>query len=575
MRPVELPEVRVGPPQALQILVRVRSQVNATLMARLLLGRRVSDHFLPGGNSMRHFTLTAALFTVACGAETTSTPEPTAPAGAATDDLVVVPAGKADNFYSDVAAEFEITGTLPVVFTAEELADEALRGAAVQRRLTAFGLYLTAYVTDKFRGIDKNGDGIISDDEVFFRNEGYGGFQTMVRNYSLETLEVSGDETMGHQVRFTIDVAGPRDLRSSLGEAFEVQMPKGKTVDVSSVPRGEIRNFDPKTYMGELETVPCTLERLPDPANAFPAYDEFTVDGLYDLTLFYGHDYNTARSDLREARAAFDLLEDQGFAAPVETFEALTATSGAFVKDITANGQPVRVEVRIFHSEMFTTDRRGQHDLALSEIVSRDVFFYNGHAGPYFGFYLDEARQATVNYAEFESAPFTEKQQLVVAQGCQTYSQYADMLYANPAKSELNLDVITTVNYSYGHGTERLLEGLIRADGAGRHTPVDFYTLVGQLNDEWLNDYKGVFYGVMGIDGNAQLHPYANLAKLGEVCETAADCGDTAGNVCVATSIGPKQCGARALGDAACPPDTRFEQLARGNTIATGACLKR
>lgn len=529
--------------------------------------------------------LTAALlpaglmFTFACESGSTDTDEK--PAAGESEAFEVVPDGKTDNYYSSVAAEFELTGQLPVVMTKDEFNDEAIRADKVTRRLTAFGLYLTAYVTDKFRGIDKNGDGVISDDEVFFRNEGYGGFQTMVRNYSVETLDVSGDPAAGYVVKFSIDMAGPRDLLSKLpfadaadgGKLFEVKMPKGSTVDPNSVPRTDIRNFDPAKYTGELETVACTVARLPDPVNAFPAYDRFVEDGLYDLTLFYGHDYNTSRSDLQEARAAFDLLERLGFTAPASTFEELKADSGPFKRTARANGKEVALEVRIFHSEMFTTDRRGQHDLALAEIVARDVFFYNGHAGPYFGFYLDEARQATVNYAEFATAPFTDKQQLVIAQGCQTYSQYADMLYANPAKGEENLDVITTVNYSYGQGTERLLENLIELDGEGNHRPVDFYTLVGDLNEEWLNSYKEVFYGVMGIDGNPQLHPYANVSKIGATCESEADCGDASGNACVAASIGAKQCAAKALSDTGCPEGTKFQWLARSGTIASGACL--
>ena len=522
---------------------------------------------------MRHLLLSAAALLSACSAESTAPTDPATETAPSNDGLTVVPDNKADNYYSNVAAEFEVTGTLPVTLTAEERADEALRDAAVQRRLTAFGLYLTAYVTDKFRGIDKNDDGVISEDEVFFRNDKYGGFHAMVRNFSLETLEVSTEGESDAQVKFTIDLAGPRDLPAALGASFEVKMPKGKTVDTTSVPRGEIRNFDPATYTGELESVACTLERLPDPVNAYPAYDAFVADGLYDLTLFYGHDYNASRSDLREAEAAFDLLKDAGFSVPAESFSALTAASGPFVREGTANGAPVRTEVRIFHSEMFTTDRRGQHDLALSELVARDVFFYNGHAGPYFGFYLDEARAATVNYAEFATAPMTEKQQLVIAQGCQTYSQYADMLYANPAKSEDNLDVITTVNYSYGQGTERLLSQLIAQGAGGAHAPVDFYALIDALNDDWFNEMKGVFYGVMGIDGNSQIHPYAAIERLGEACNVVADCGDPKGNVCVAGQDGDKRCGVAALGDGGCPEGTAFVQLARGNTITSGACV--
>lgn len=521
----------------------------------------------------------------ACGGDDTASTGPTGTPGdnAATESFEVVADGKADNYYSSVAAEFEITGKLPVVMTKDEFNDEVKRADLVSRRLTAFGLYLTTYVTDKFRGIDKNGDGQISDDEVFFRNEGYGGFHAMVRNFSVETLDVSGDPSSGYAVTFTIDLAGPRDLLSLVdlkdgpdgGKVFEVKLPKNATVDPTSVPRGEVRNFNPETFSGEIETVGCTIEKLPDPGNAFPSYDAFVKDGVYDLTLFYGHDYNTPRSDLREARMAFDLLQAAGFETPVSKFEDLKADSGVFTHAAKANGQDVTIEVRIFHSDMFTTDRKGQHDLAVSELVSRDVFFYNGHAGPYFGFYLDAAYAATVNYRELADAPFTEKQQLVIAQGCQTYSQYADMLYANPAKSEDNLDVVTTVNYSYGQGTEQLLESLIKLDSAGNHRPVDFYTLVGDLNQDWLNDSRQVFYGVMGIEGNSQLHPYANVAKIGEKCESALDCGDADGNVCLSASIGPKTCAVKSLTETACPEGTKFQYLARGATIATGACLKQ
>jgi hypothetical protein len=162
--------------------------------------------------------------------------------------------------------------------TKDEFNDEAKRAEMVSRRLTAFGLYLTTYVTDKFRGIDHDGDGKISESEVFFHNEGYGGFHAMVRNYSVETLDVSGDPANGYQVTFTMDLAGPRDLLSLVdlkdaaegGKGFEVKLPKGATVDPASVPRGEVRNFDPAKYSGELETIPCKIERCPMSGQRLP-----------------------------------------------------------------------------------------------------------------------------------------------------------------------------------------------------------------------------------------------------------------------------------------------------------------
>jgi len=44
------------------------------------------------------------------------------------------------------------------------------------------------------------------------------------------------------------------------------------------------------------------------------------------MTLFHGHDYNKARSDLREAREAYDTLVALGFTAPVDAFEPTPST---------------------------------------------------------------------------------------------------------------------------------------------------------------------------------------------------------------------------------------------------------
>lgn len=517
-------------------------------------------------------SLAASLLLASSAACSTASPE-----GTAGDGLDLVDEGKADNYYSNVATEFEVSGVLPVGMTEEEFADEARRGDIITRRLTAVGLYLTTYVTDKFRGIDENGDGEISESEIFFRNEGYGGFHAMVRNYSIETLEVSGDAASGYSVRFEMDLAGPADLLSRIpradgtsgsGLTFDLRMPRNASANPSSVPRREIRNFNPDTYTGELETVRLTAEKLPTPGNAYPHFAEMVADGVLDVTLFYGHDYNTSRSDLEEAREAFDTLRDLGFTPPVQSFDALRPDSGPFTRDARAHGRELRVEVRIFHSDMFTTDRRGQHDLAVSELTGRDVFFYPGHAGPYYGFYLDANDAATVSYRELATAPFTDRQQLVVAQGCQTYSQYADMLYASEAKSEANLDVITTVNYSYGRGTMALLRNLLRFDAQGNHVPVDYYRMVSDLNSDWLNRSELVFYGIMGIDGSPVLHPYASTDTIGQACAAAADCGDPAGNVCVRGT-----CGAVSLAASGCPEGTRYSRVSSGRTITGGACF--
>lgn len=498
------------------------------------------------------------------------------------DDLKIVTPGKADNYWSNVAKEFELTGTIDVEMTTEQFEDPTERNKVVSQRLTAVGLYLTTYLTDKIRGVDSDGSGEIEEDEVLFENMDYGGFKAMVRNYSVETEDVSeaGDGT--YLVDYTIDVAGPQSFLQKLVEAgaeqagsgvrFDFSMPAGATSDPDNVRRGEVRSFDPDEYSGELETVELVAEPHPQIQNAYPHYRAFLEDGVYDITLFYGHDYNEARHDLEGASEAFQTLTSMGFEAPALSFDQLAADSGPFVRTVETPGpgtpDEVRVEVRVFHSDMFEGARQQQHDRAIELLRKSDVFFYNGHAGPYYGFYLDANGQAEVDYRELAEIELSEKQQVFIAQGCQTYSQYADMLYANPAKSEANLDVITTVNYSYGRGTMELFKNFVTIE-EGVHQPTPFYELVRTLNEDFWNGYKDVFYGAMGIDGNPQTHPYGNLEAIGQSCETAADCGaNPTGNVCAEGA-----CAVRALAEGSCPEGTQFGYLGNNTQMQTGICF--
>ena len=454
--------------------------------------------------------------------------------------------------------------------TAEQYANPTTRADLARRRITALGLYLTAYVTDK--------------EAEIFTNTSYGGFHAMVRNRSIDDLRISGSPATEVRVAFTIDMAGPKDLLThipaTLGTTataskttFDVQMPKDASIDPTDVPWRTIRAFDPKTYSGELETVRFQASVLPESKDAYPEFSSFFSDGVFDITLFQGHDYNAQRSDLRESEEQFDWLVAHGFTAPVASYAELVAESGPFTRDITAGGKKVKVEVRIFHSDMFKTARAAQKALAISELVTRDVFFYNGHAGPYYGFYLDADKAAQVEPAELQSAPFTSKKQIFIANGCQTYSQYADNLYANPKKTEANLDVITTVNFSYGDGTFEFLDALLRTDDKGRHDPQTMHSLVDAYNSDYLNGEE-VFVGAMGIDGNPVLHPYAATQKIGASCSADSDCGDATGNRCILKSGTQHVCAAVALARRGCPTGTRYKGVASAGTIVAHVCAK-
>ena len=499
----------------------------------------------------------------------------------AEEDLIEVDDAKADDYYSNVAAEWEVRGTVKLTMTDSEFADTTTRKTLVSRRLTAIGLYLTAYVTDKFRGIDINDDGQISDDEVFFRNDTYGGFHAMVRNQSGEAGTLTKVAAGVYDLKFEMDVAGPKNLTQLLPRVgtsspftFELKMPEGALVDPNLASADAIRSWSPETATGPIETHALALIRLPTPKNAYPQYGEFTKDGVYDITMVYGYDYNTPRNDVLRITDMYNHLVTRGFRSPVASFDQLRANSGPLTLDVKAGSKAVKIEVRLFYADMFEGQRAAQKQLIIDEITKRDVFFYNGHAGPFFGFYVDANYEAEVGVADLQSAPYTDKQQLVVAQGCQTYSQYADMIYASPIKSEANLDVITTVNYSYGVGTKELFDSLT-ATTDGRHQPTDAYAVVEQLNAHWINSEYSVYYGIMGITANPAVHPYAALDKIGTVCSAASDCGDPDANLCIKKRVDSvnKVCAAKAVASK-CPAGTYFKQLRQGETIVAAGCVK-
>lgn len=565
------------------------------------------------------------------------------------DDGVVsrVPGGKADDYYSNVAVELEVRGELPVEVPAG--ADEATKREAAQRRVDAAVLYLTTYVTKKIEGFYTNleygGHAAMvrnrtaetlelvdasSDDAIIVRTANEATFEELDLEVGLDVRAARGIvdrrpfETVAEidavpyvgatalsnllsfgrarygegslTVRFAVDVAGPRELPTLLGERFDLRMPKGATSDGEGS-LSTVRSFDPDRYTGELETIPCELVTIPAARNGYPEYAAFFEDGVFDITLFQGHDYNESRSDLIETLELVWTLESTGFdgsgvdllpepdatvrdalraavgEAQAETFadlidrvSRLHADSGPFVKKLLVGEREIRAEARLFHSEMFRTDRARQRELALSEIVGRDVFFYNGHAGPWYGFYLDAAGAAEVDEDDFATAAFTDRQQLVIANGCQTYSQYADMLYAHPAKDESNLDVITTVNFSYGRGSDMLVGALTQTDAQGQHIAFGYGELIRAFNQDNINAEYQVFYGVTGIDQNPKLHPWADASTIGQPCAAASDCGNPYGNVCGGT------CAAVALSDEACPAGSTYAAFASGDTITGGAC---
>ena len=305
------------------------------------------------------------------------------PAPEALHEVVPEEGGKEDNYISSNAREFELTGVshaaLPEGFS--ELATDDERSAAidqaVQRRLNSVSNGLRAHVTQVVR--EANG-GEAGDDVSWFTY------------FKKNAAESEGTElTDDGRVRFDfqIGLVGSHYLMSQLAPAQTTR----RTFEVT------VQEWNEETG----ETIEVEI-RGSESRDAFPKYDELFADGVYDIAIHFGGDYNEERFDLDTAKWLVEYLAgERGFAnQSVTDFESLTIDSPPFTKTITVEGESVEVRVYIYHSDMVTEENEAR----LSEVMresfrSRDVIIYSGHAGPGAGFILDYQPRHEIRANEF------------------------------------------------------------------------------------------------------------------------------------------------------------------------------
>lgn len=493
-------------------------------------------------------------------------------------DYRLAPPGKADGYYSNEADEYKFSGTLKgVKISPSDFENAARRKEIISREVNAVAVYLTSFMRRKLPEWTGGSD-----------NTDWGdGFNAMVRHMSAQKEALTAVNNNTYRLHFSIEVAGPQNLakriaeseygsRSSTGDvSFEFQMPSDPNVDFRSMKASAASRFSPDNYDGRLQNIQIAVERFPEMPNSYPRYRSFFEDGVYDLTVFFGYNnYGNLRWDQQAAQSLFETLSEWSDNAPAASFDQLRGDSGPFtgrMKVFDGNERRwVDVEIRMYHPKMekFRQGETRQSTLR-HELKKRDVIIYQGHGGPYFGLMLDDSPTGLIEYSDFKDFDLSEKQQLFFAQGCQTYSQYADMFYANPAKDEANLDVITTVNYgsAWANGSIEFLKSLLRTTENGYHDPVAYKELIGELNDEIVNQLFSSLYGVTGIgDENRQVHPQANLDAIGRSCRTTSQCGSTQGNMCL-----EGECMATVLRDGdGCPEGTEKAAVVSSQSIVSG-----
>ena len=490
-----------------------------------------------------------------------------------------VPQGKADNYRSTEGREYLLTGTDTIDLSAEE--DAQLTGEEreervqelVEYKFKALSYFLYAYLADK-SSHDENAD--------------YGGFRTTIRQQTFESLaieEVDG-EPGTYRFEFQAEAGGPMELVERIPRdvngKFELILPKltNSELESGSYSR-EYRHFTPEDYEeSELTSLEMGIEPQESEPDAYPEYNQMFQDGLLDVAIHVGGDYNDKRYDIETAEELFRTLQrDLDLEAPVESIEELESDSGPFVGSFEANGETIDLEVTLIYPEMHDEPGVGYDgllELYRESASEKDIVIYDGHAGytsSYSGVVVHYDPRHAIAADDFDELELPDKHQLFVFNGCKTYTSYADAMYDHPAKDAANLDIMTTVNFSWLSEMTRVTTDLLDNfldQKAGTHAPRSYDHILAEMNKGRSWD---VIYGVHGLDDNPHRSPYAQTDSLCRSCGDSTDCPGV-DNVCLNLS-GGQACTVACTADSGCPDGYACESVARqgSDLISAKQCV--
>ncbi|MCA9525415.1 MAG: lamin tail domain-containing protein, partial [Myxococcales bacterium] len=522
----------------------------------------------------------------ACGEEGGTTVAP----GAGSDDVLsVVEPGKEDNFLSQTAQEYLLTGTTTVVLEAEWAGrsfEERLQRARelVPYRQTVIGWFLNAYMVEKS-----------SHDS----NQSYGGFKALTKNGSWEDLDLREVDELTFAFDFRQEIAGPLNLLSVLPtqvatdgtRTFDLVIGKISTAEMLKLEtnsewyrKSPWSGFNPDQLSdAQKETVNLTIAAEPRSADAWFDYAPLIEDGVLDIGVHFGWDYHDAYH-IKHSEATYDWLVARGFKSPVGSYAELAHDSGPLTKDMLTPLGPVQMKVSLYWGKPGTaTDpdtnaggRQLEADM-LESLKSRDVIMYSGHSGPFYAFALANWRmtdEGDLDDSEIPDVEMPERYQVVLAEGCDTYA-IGQAFFANPAKRDRkNIDIITTTSFSNASTSSAVTDFLSAFVGKGSGEDLTALPRLTELltdldtNSSWF----ATMYGVHGIDDNPHVHPFAKTENLCDSCQIDADCGGV-GNSCVRLADGKRACTYECTTDEACGEGFLCQAAQSGGWIRQRVCV--
>jgi hypothetical protein len=448
---------------------------------------------------------------------------------------------KGDNYISTNAREYLLSGTavaqLPEGF--DELDDEEKARtveSTVGSHLSKVVRSIRSTITNLVR---KANGGTLNKKDSFFiyikRDAG-----------ESNSSELQSDGTVSFQ--FELELVGNWYLMSKVAPG-----------------NGTVRTFELKVQSdsGEPTTELIQVQmQATESKDAFPKYNELFEDGIFEIAIHFGGDYNSDRHDLETAKWLVETLVKDGWEnAFVSDFEGLKIDSPPFTRKVKVEGRDIEVRIKIVHSDMVEASNEEQLALSMKEsFANADIVVYSGHAGTGAGFILDYQPKFEIKAVDFATLPLAQKYQIYIFDGCNTYRTYVDDMMKNPAKNWDNLDIMTTVNTTpFGAGYQliwELIHWFTLTNDRGDHFPLSWKTILRGINT---HRFKEVHYGVHGIDSDPRLNPHGGLDMLCKSCQADGECGP-GGNLCLGYNSGAS-CGVACTTDTACPQGYRCARL--------------
>jgi hypothetical protein len=507
------------------------------------------------------------------------------------EDSEFVDETKADDFFSAAAQEYLIEGKSTVVLDASMASQSAdIRLAAAKKlvgyKQIAIAWFLTQYLVNK---------------EHDSANVGFGGFSGIAKGGAFQDLAITErPDKVTFDFTFRQLAAAGKNLMSQLPiktvdgkPAFDLEIGKPSNQAMTELETNHewYRNapwtdWNPANVSAEQkEKITFGITRERPSTDGYFDLAALTKDGKLDIDVYFGWDYHSDYH-LKHSQAFFRWLQDQGFRAPVASWDAMTIDTGAFKRTLKADGKSITVEVRFYFGKPGTatdpdTDAGGVvlENQVRKSLLTRDVVVYNGHSGPFYGFALANwkmTEEGDLDDADMRTVPMRSDYQVILAEGCDTY-QIGEAFKENPSKLGKNVDVITTMSFSNAGSPDTLenfVSALLNHDSSNRLRPQPVSELLTKLDGQ--SYYFTPMYGMHGIDDNPKVVPFAHLENFGKTCSVNADCGGP-GNLCVGSaSTGGRKCTAACASDPGCGTGYTCKAVASSgsSTIYGRACAK-